>query len=1034
MIRTRDNLFAVSVRRPVFITVVNLLIIIAGVAALMGVDVRELPDVDRPIVGVRAVYQGASPKTMDAEITSLVEGAVARVSGVQNITSSSEENNMRLRAEFSPSMDLNIAASDVREAVNRVQRDLPEDVDQLVVLKADADADPIIQLAATSEVLSQQELVDRLEKDVTPEFLSIEGVAEVRLEGDQRRVLRVMLDPAKMAGYRINISEVIDSLRTARFDVPAGSYKSADQELLVRAYASVIDPRKVERLHVRDDLRIGDFGAVFYARERAESFSLLNGRLIVGMEIVRQAGTNTIAIATEVQERLNKINRNARDFEISVISDDSVYIKGALTEVFRSLLFSIGIVLFLIWIFLGQWRTVMIPAVTMPVSLIGTIAAIWLFGFSINLLTLLALVLATGLIVDDAIVVLENIQRNRAKGTPRLAAAVIGTEQVFFAVVATTVTLVSVFLPIAFLPGEAGRMFQEFGLVLAIAVIISSFVAVTLCPMMSSRLPESIASNPLADFLRRTLDGIGAKLSDFYFASLRGILRVPLFTLLCSVSLAGFGLYSYVNLDKELLPKEDRGSLEIILTGPDGASLSYADRQSQQVEAILAPYQEQGLITDVYTIVGRWDRNRAYSKAKLVHWDERSISQMDLAREIQKELGKIPGCQIRVRQRSSISIRGGGRGLQFAILGTDYEEMFQFTNDLSTILQEQVPEVEDVTIQFDNSQPELAYNINREKARDLGVSMQSISQTLRVMVDEFDIMDLNVDDQAVPLMIGSSKGAINDPGDLLNIFVINNDRELIPLSALIEVEEKGVAAELDRHAQRRAIEMDLGLKANVPMGAVVEKVRNVVNENLPSHMGFIFLGEAQTLDKTSYDVAITFLIALLVVFLVLAAQFESFGSALIVIFTVPFGLAFAIFALILSGQTLNLYSQIGLVMLVGLMTKNAILLIEFMDQLRDEGRSVKEAVIEGVKIRLRPVMMTVLSTVIGSLPLILSSGPGSEARNAIGWVVFGGLGFSTLITLYLAPLGYSLIAPLMAARNERSQKLQEEMDSLRTGM
>ncbi|MEC7577166.1 MAG: efflux RND transporter permease subunit, partial [Pseudomonadota bacterium] len=477
---------ALSVRRPVLISVANLLILLVGVASILGVDVRELPNVERPIVSVRAEYDGASPKTMDAEITSILEGAVARVAGVKNIESSSEENNMRMRVEFAPGTDIDIASSDVREAVNRVQRQLPDDIDQVLVVKADDDARSIIELSAYSDTLSKDVLAERIEKDVAPTFQSIPGVAEVRIEGDQPRVMRVLLNPAKMAGYKLSASDVIDVLRNVNFDVPAGSYESNDQELLVRVLGSIYEPDKVRRIHIRDDVRIEDVAEVFFAPEEAESYSMLNGRQVIGLGIVRQAGENTIAIAEEVQKRLDRINAKNKDYHLVKTSDDSIYITGALRDVVNTLIIAIVIVLIVIALFLGQARAVLIPAVTMPISLLGTLAAIWLFGFSINLLTLLALVLATGLIVDDAIVVLENIQRRRGEGLQKMAAAVLGTRQVFFAVIATTVTLVAVFAPIAFLPGESGGLFREFSLVLAVAVIISSFVAVTLCPMMAS--------------------------------------------------------------------------------------------------------------------------------------------------------------------------------------------------------------------------------------------------------------------------------------------------------------------------------------------------------------------------------------------------------------------------------------------------------------------------------------------------------------------------------------------------------------------
>jgi HAE1 family hydrophobic/amphiphilic exporter-1 len=1022
------GLTALGVRRPVLTIVVNLLIMLGGAASILGVDVRELPNVDRPIVSVRAVFDGASPQTMDTEITSLLEGAVARVAGVKSIESSSEENNMRMRVEFDPAMDLDTAASDVREAVNRVQRRLPDDIDQVTVIKADDDAQAIVELSAYSNALSKYELAERIEKDVAPEFQSIAGVAEVRLEGEQPRVLRVLLNPAKLAGYNLSVSDVVETLRSINLDVPAGSYKSEDQDLLVRVQASIVDPEKVEQMYIRDDIRINDVAEVFYAAKDPESYSLLNGRSVIGLGVVRQAGSNTIAIADEVDKRLELVNTRARDFTLVKTSDDSLYIKGALKDVLYTLVFSIIIVLIVIAIFLGQWQAIFIPAVTMPVALIGTLASIWIFGFSINLLTLLALVLATGLIVDDAIVVLENIQRRRAEGLDKMAAAVLGTRQVFFAVIATTITLVAVFLPIAFLPGQTGRLFREFGLVLAIAVIISSFVAVTLCPLMASRLPNLSEKNNALSGLRNVLDNLGGKLAKIYFIFLESLMRFKVLGLIVALMIAAGGGWGFTQLNQELLPREDRGAIRVFLTGPDGASLAYSDRQSQIVENVLIPYQKQGIFTDIYTIVGRWDKNRASIIATMKHWDERTISQQELAKEINKQLSDMPGAKVRVIQGSSLNIRGGGAGLEIALLGNDYEQIYSAATMLSTELKDRISYIEDVRVQFDTSQPELAFNIDRQRAYDLNVPIERISETLRVMVDRLELLDLNVDDQAVPVMISSANGVINDPGDLLNIFVTNTDNELVPLSALIDVEERGVAAELDRHEQRRAIELDINVPPGTALGEALDEIRGVANEVLPAGINIIFLGEAAALQESSYDTIITFVIALIIVFLVLAAQFESIGSALIVMFTVPFGLAAAVFALLLTGQTLNLYSQIGLVMLIGLMTKNAILLVEFMDQLRDEGRDIATAIQEAVHIRLRPVIMTVLSTVLGALPLILSTGPGAEARNAIGWVVFGGLGLSTIFTLYLAPLGYALMAPFIKPRAHAGKILNEQLE------
>jgi len=1026
-VKRLGGLPALGVRRPVLITVVNLLVILAGIAAVLGVSVRELPNVDRPVVAVRATLPGGSPETIDAEVTRILEGGVARVPGVRHIESASEENNSRVKVEFRAGTDLNDAANDVREAVSQVQRELPEAVEELLVLKADDDAEPIIQLAVYSDTLSNEVLAKRIEKDVSPELMSIEGVADLRLEGNQPRVLRVLLDPVRMAGYRVPVSEVLAAIRGARFDVPAGSYESDDQELIVRAYASVVDPERFERLKVRENLRIEDIGEVFYAPGEVQSYSLLNGRQVVGLGVVRQAGSNTIAISDEVERRIARINERARDFSIVKISDDAVYIRGALTDVVFTLLFSIAIVLVVIAVFLGQWRTVAIPAVTMPVSLIGTFAAIWVLGFSVNLLTLLALVLATGLIVDDAIVVLENIQRRRGQGLGPMAAAVLGTDQVFFAVIATTLTLIAVFLPIAFLPGDTGRLFREFGLTLAIAVGISSFVAVTLCPMMASRLPPSSEHGPLAARVRAPLDRFANALKARYLASLGFVLNHRFLAGLVAAAIVAAGVWGFMGLGQELLPQEDRGAIRVLVTGPDGASLTYADRQAREVEAALAPYQASGLVTDIYTIVGSWDPHRSYTTATMRPWDERSTSQLTVASALNERLGDLPGGQVRIIQGSALSQRGPG-GLELAIVGSEYDEIHAAAREFSNRLSERVPKVQDVNVKFDTSQPQLFFNIDRERASDLGVSMDAISDTLRIMVDEFEAVDLNVEDETVPVMVGALGGAIDDPGDLLNLFVTTDAGQLVPLGTFVDIEERGVAAQLDRHSQSRAIELDVGLPPGVALGEVMREVRATANDVLPPGTNIQFLGEAAQFTETSNDVALTFFIAFTVVFLVLAAQFESLGSAIIVILTVPLGLAAAVIALLASGQSLNLYSQIGLVMLVGIMTKNAILIVEFMDQLRDDGRSVREAVLEGVEVRLRPVVMTVLSTVFGSLPLITSTGPGAEARNAIGWVVFGGVGISALFTLYFAPLGYAIVAPHLKPRAHAGERLEAELD------
>ena len=494
-----DTLPALSVRRPYLAAVINLLIVIAGIAAILGVEVRELPDVDRPIVTVRGDYPGGSPETIDAEVTSVIEGAVARVNGVASVRSSSEENNFRINIEFNPTVDLVDAANDVRDAVSRTETGLPDDVENIAVIKADNEARPIIKLSVFSETLPIEDVTRRVDDEIVPEFISIDGVANVHVFGERQRVLRVVIDPLRLASYKLSVSEVADVLRNARYDVPAGSFKSTDQEVIVRANASVTNPEEIEQLIIRDPVRIGDVAAVFFAPDEPVNYVRLNGRTVLNLGIVRRARSNTVEISAEVQETIKKLEQRFDDINIETVSDDSIFVEGAIREVLISLSLAVVIVVLIIAVFMRQVRAALIPAVAIPVALIGTVAAIWLMGFSINLITLLALVLATGLVVDDAIVVLENTQRLRGLGMSPSAAAVIGTRQVFFAIIATTATLVSVFLPISFLPSTAGRLFTEFGFVLAATVIISSFVALTLGPMLSARLPDKPVDAEMSD-------------------------------------------------------------------------------------------------------------------------------------------------------------------------------------------------------------------------------------------------------------------------------------------------------------------------------------------------------------------------------------------------------------------------------------------------------------------------------------------------------------------------------------------------------
>ena len=1015
-----------SVRRPYLAAVFNLLIIIAGLGALMGIEVRELPNVDRPIVSVRANYPGGSPETIDAEVTSVLERAVARVNGVKSVRSSSEENNLRIRAEFSPSANLTDAANDVREAVSRAERDLPDEVENITVIKADDDARPVMRLAVTSGGLPVEDVSRVVEDEIVPELLAVEGVADARLFGERERVLRVKVDPNRLASYGLSIRDVSDLLSNARYDVPAGSFESAQQEILVRANASVVEPGEIRDLRLKDDVRLGQVADVYFSPAEESSRVRLDGRSVVSIGIIRQAKSNTVEIATGVREAVDRLNTRLNNVDITVQSDDSVFIEGAISEVLSSLALATLIVVSVIWLFFGRFRATLVPVVVIPVALIGAVAALWAFGFSINIITLLALVLATGLVVDDAIVVLENIQRRQAQGLGAKAAAVIGTEQVFFAVLATTATLIAVFVPISFLPSTAGRLFREFGFMLAATVLISSFVALTLCPMIASRLPMADGADKKPR--RFGLASLGGLVQRGYDRVLSGVLAAPLVVLAAACGVGAVALVLFQTLGEELVPQEDRGEINVWLQAPDGVGLDYMDLQVEKAERVFQPLIEDGAVERLFSITGRYDFNRGYLSAPLAPWEQRARTQQEIEAELRGPLNAIPTFTSRISRGNSLGLRGSGAGgLEFALTGSNYQAIAVAADDFARALETEIPGLSNTRVQYQATQPQISLKIDRERAANLNVAIEDLASTIRVLVDGFEVSELTVDDRAVPIMLESAAGAISSPADLGNLYVRSQDDRLIPLIQMVSFSREGVAAELDRHAQRRAIEIDADLSPELTLRDAVDQVRALSQTALPEGVGLLFLGEAQTLEETSREIAITFAIALLVVFLVLVAQFESLTSAAVIMITVPFGVAAAVFALYLTGTTINIYSQIGVLVLIGIMAKNGILLVEFADQLRDRGASVVEAAQEAASVRLRPIAMTMISTILAGLPLILSAGPGSESRTAIGWVVFGGLGLAAVFTLFLTPAVYTLVAPLSKPRANASEELALQM-------
>ncbi|MDG5750238.1 efflux RND transporter permease subunit [Qipengyuania sp. XHP0211] len=1028
--KNKFDLPMLAVKRPLLIGVLNLLIVIAGIAALLGAEVRELPNVDRPIVSVTASLPGAAPETMDSEVTSILEDAVARVSGVRQISSSSEENNSRIRVEFNPGIDLDTAASDVREAVSRVNRDLPERVEQVTVVKADQDAQPIMTLAVQSTEYDQAELTRIVENDIVPELLAAEGVASIEQFGTRARQMRVSVDPARLNRFGLTLTDVADALENAPYDVPVGSFRSDAQELVVRAEASATSPALIENVVINGTTRVGDVAQADFAPANATNFVRLDGRPIVGLGVVRQASSNTIEISDGIRQGVDRLNERFSDISIEVVSDDAEFIRISVREVLITLGFTILVVVGTMLVFFRAWRPTVVPSATIPVALVGVVAGIWLMGFSINLLTLLALVLATGLIVDDAIVVLENAQRLQNKGLGRRAAAVLGTRQVFFAVVATTAVLVSVFVPISFLPSEAGRLFREFGFVLAVAVIISSFVALSLVPALAARFDlTSDKEETEGGHLSRW----GHKANNWYESALRRCLDRPKLVGIASIVVAVAAGLLYSQLDNELVPDEDRGVITVDATGPDGVGLDFMDGELDEVERVLQPYLDSGEIESTFSIVGRYDPNRVRVTAQLADWSDRDRSQTEIVDELNEPLQEIPGSRTNARGRGTLSFGGGGNGIEVALTGAEYDTIYASAQALATAIDTQSDILSNAEISYQPTQPQLSVQIDRQRAADLGVDLDDLSQTLRAMIGGEDLVDLNVGDQAVPIFLTAQAVTVTNPSDLRNLYVrgtVGGESSLVPLSTLAQIEEQGIAAELDRTEQRRAIEVSANIEAGTPLRDAVDEIERLSEDAVGPGIDMLLQGEAESLEETSNDLLLTYGFSLIIVFLVLVAQFESFTSAFVVLLTVPFALAAAIFSLYLSGVSLNIYSQIGLVMLIGLMAKNGILIVEFADQLRQQGRSVRESVEEAAAIRLRPIAMTLISTVLGAVPLILASGAGSEARQSIGWVIFGGLGIAGIFTLFLTPVIYLAIARFGKPRNVDLERLNSEIQDV----
>lgn len=1018
----------IFVRRPILATVINFLVIIAGIAALQGVEIRELPDVDRPVITVRTSYPGATPESMDAQITAIIESAVSRVQGVTSISSNSSYGSSRVTVELSSNVNLETAAMDVRDAVAGITNQLPDDMDEDPrVVKADADATPIMRLAVASSTLSEGELTDLVNNVIEDRLSAVEGVAAANSYGLRQKTIEVRANPVALTGRGLSVGDLIAAINKASVATPSGALENATQQLLVRAEAPVNTPEEVGALEINAQTKVSDVAYVRWAFEEATAMTRLDGTTAIGLEIVRQAQSNTIAISEGIHAAIAELKAALPEgVQIAVTSDDAVFIRESVREVAIALVLSTVIVVLIIVAFLKSLRATVAPTLAIPVSLIGTIATVWLAGFSLNIITLLALVVATGLVVDDAIVVIENIARHRAMGKGPRAAAVIGTREIVFAVLATTATLAAVFIPVSFMPGVVGSLFSEFGFVLAFAVTISSLTALTICPMLAAKLGTGDHGGDPTAPPSGILGRLGAGLASAYARIIDVSLKLRWLVILICLGFAALGWLAFKMLPQEITPPEDRGLVQIRLTAQQGANLDYMSRKTQEVEDVLAPYRQSGEVVGVLATVGGGGTNRGSVVAALAPWHDRKRTQQQIQAELQGKLADIAGLSISMSSGNSLGIRGGGQGLRFAIVGPDYKRLSDAAGKMVNRLSA-TPGFRNARTDYDTTQPQLSVRINREAATKLGVPISEITSLINAMIDFEKAADLFVEDEIIPVQVKAGGRPINDPGDLKNLFVKTAEGHFITLSSLVSIEEVAIAPTLGREDRQRAVPVSVQLDEGVALGDAVTQMRAIAAEVLEPGLSVTLLGEAKTLAESSQNTAFVFAIAFLIVFMVLAAQFESVMSALVIMVTVPFGLAAATLAMVLTGGTMNVYSQIGLVLLVGVMAKNGILVVEFANQRRDEGADVDTAIRDAANTRLRPVMMTMTASVIGAFPLIIASGAGAEARLALGWVIFGGLGFATVFTLFLLPVVYRIMAPWSKPRSAETQILIEEM-------
>ena len=1017
------SLSDICIRRPVFATVLSLIIVLLGLMAYQRLAVREYPNIDVPIVTVNVIYPGASPEIMESQVAQPVEDVLSGIEGLDFVSSISRSENTQITAQFRLGSNSDEAANDVRDRLGRVRSLLPDEIDEPLVQKVEADAQPVIWLAFFSERHSPMEITDVIERVVQDRLQTIPGVSEVQIRGARTFAMRIWLDPEKLAAHDLTVQDVEDALRRQNVEIPAGRIESVQREFSVLSETDLKTPEEFNQLILDDSrgylLRLSDVGHAEIGAADERTLARFNGRPAVALGLVKQATANPLEISDALEEALPSVRALLPEgMQMQVSNDNSLFIRESINNVQTTIWEAVVLVILIIFLFLRSLRATLIPLVTIPVSLIGACALMALMGFTINTLTLLAMVLAIGLVVDDAIVVLENIHRHIEQGMKPMQAAFIGSREIAFPVIAMTLTLAAVYAPIGFMQGTTGKLFTEFAWTLAGAVLVSGFVALTLSPMMCAHLlkPHQAQHGRVYNLIEGFLGG----LTQRYGRLLQRTLKAWWLVLAVLIGMLLLCVWLFLGLRSELAPTEDTGTIVSSINGPDGATLGYTSRYAKQLEEAYAAIPE----TNRYmVIVGFPTVAQGLSFMKLEPWDERSRSQFEIRDQLLPVLRDIPGAKVFPINRPPLGQSARNQPVNFVIRSSlEYAELQPYVNQLLAEIRS-YPGLESVDTDLKLNTPQLKVTVNREQAVAVGTDVAAIGRSLESLFGSRQVTRFKQNGEQYDVLVQLQDVDRSNPEDLNRVYVRGRGEQMVQLSNLIEVRETVAPRELNHFNQLRAVTVTANVGSGYTLGEALDHLEERAAAIFPVDTQFDYTGTSRDFKDSESGVALIFVLALVFIFLVLAAQFESFLDPLIILFSVPLSMAGALLALKLFGGTLNIYSQVGLVTLIGLITKHGILIVEFANHLLREGRELGEAVREAALQRLRPILMTTGAMVLGSLPLAIATGAGAESRQQIGMVIVGGLLVGTFFTLFVVPTLYLLLRrwrPLAAEHSDAS--------------